>query len=233
MEKVLCTLWSETGGDSLRDALLTGLLPSLRAHDWVHTVRITVVDSAVADAAGRRMQSRDLPSASVSLWLDESRRLPELDNSLRSVCERYDAYLVSEAEPLVNERTLGDGSTRGEGFCQVVFLCRPAAMSEGEWLDVWQGSHTQVAIATQSTFGYRQNYVVRALTEGAPEVHAIVEENFPDEAMMSDHAFYAAADDATLQRHQQAMMDSCIRFIDFERIDVIPMSEYLSRPAAP
>jgi hypothetical protein len=90
-----------------------------------------------------------------------------------------------------------------------------------------------VAIDTQSTFGYRQNYVVRALTEAAPEVHAIVEENFPDEAMTSDHAFYAAPDDATLARHQQAMMDSCARFIDFERIDVIPMSEYLSRPAAP
>ena len=233
MEKVICALWSDAGGDTLRGQLLGELLPALRGHDWVRTVRIAVVDSAVAPAAGRQMASRELPGAVVSLWLDEARRLAELETALLAVCERFDAYLVTEAEPLVNTRTPADGGTRGEGFCQVVFLCRPGAMPEQDWLAVWQGSHTQVAIDTQSTFGYRQNCVVRALTDGAPEVHAIVEENFPDEAMTSDHAFYAAPDDATLARHQQAMMESCARFIDFARIDVIPMSEYLSAPAAP
>ena len=233
MEKVICALWNRADGDTLRGSLLGDLLPGLRRQDWVHTVRVGVVDTAVAPAAGRRMASRDLPDAVISLWLDEARRLAELEPALLAVCERYDAYLVTEAEPLVNARTPGDGNTRGDGFCQVVFLCRPGTMSEQDWLAVWQGSHTQIAIETQSTFGYRQNCVVRALTEDAPEVHAIVEENFPEAAMTSDHAFYNAADDATLQKHQQAMMDSCVRFIDFERIDVIPMSEYLSRPAAP
>ena len=233
MEKVICALWSSADGDTLRGQLLGELLPALRRKDWVHTVRLGVADAAVAPAAGRRMASRNLPDAVVSLWLDEARRLAELEPALLAVCERYDAYQVTEAEPLVNTRTPDDGHTRGEGFCQVVFLCRPGPMSEQDWLAVWQGSHTQIAIDTQSTFGYRQNRVVRALTEGAPEVHAIVEENFPEAAMTSDHAFYAAADDATLQKHQQAMMDSCVRFIDFGRIDVIPMSEYLSRSAAP
>jgi hypothetical protein len=233
MEKVVCALWGEADGDKLRHRLLGELLPALRARSWVHTVRIAVVDSAVTPAEAKRMASRDLPNAVVSLWLDESRRLSSLDNDLLAVCHRYDAYLVTEAEPLVNTRTLSDGQTRGDGFCQVVFMCRPESMSEQDWLDVWQGSHTQIAIDTQSTFGYRQNRVVSALTEHAPEVHAIVEENFPVEAMTSDHDFYAAADDTTLARHQQAMMESCVRFIDFERIDVIPMSEYLSRPAVP
>ena len=56
---------------------------------------------------------------------------------------------------------------------------------------------------------------------------AIVEENFPPEAMISDHAFYDAEDDIELAKRQERMMTSCARFIDFDRIDVVPMSEYL------
>ncbi len=60
-----------------------------------------------------------------------------------------------------------------------------------------------------------------------------MEENFPPEAMTSDHAFYATGgDEALLQARLKAMMDSCVRFIDFESIDVLPMSEYLLKPLA-
>ena len=57
----------------------------------------------------------------------------------------------------------------------------------------------------------------------------MIEENFPPEAMASNHAFYAVeeGDDEGLAAHSQAMIESCARFIDFDRIDVIPMSEYL------
>ena len=49
--------------------------------------------------------------------------------------------------------------------------------------------------------------------------------------MTSDHAFYnTGGDEALLQARIQEMMDSCVRFIDFETIDVIPMSEYLLKP---
>jgi hypothetical protein len=49
--------------------------------------------------------------------------------------------------------------------------------------------------------------------------------------MTSDHAFYATGgDEAVLQANMTAMMDSVARFIDFEHIDVIPMSEYLVKP---
>jgi hypothetical protein len=58
-----------------------------------------------------------------------------------------------------------------------------------------------------------------------------VEENFPPEAMTDDHAFYATGgDDEVLQQHMTEMMASCARFIDFDTIDVIPMSEYLVMP---
>ena len=145
---------------------------------------------------------------------------------------RRTCYLVAEAEPLVSQRkhpaAPGD---RGYGMCQVVFFSKPSHLSREDWLALWQGSHTQVAIDTQSTFGYRQNLVVHPVGEDTPAFDAIVEENFPPEAMSSDHAFYDTGGDETLLgQRMTAMMESCSRFIDFESIDVVPMSEYLVKP---
>ena len=123
----------------------------------------------------------------------------------------------------------GESPTRRvEGMCQVVFLQKPDRLSYEQWLDTWHHSHTQVAIDTQSTFGYRQNVVARALTEGAPPCDAIIEENFPAAAMNSQQAFYAAVgDEVKFRANQKAMIDSCVRFIDFDKIDVLPTSEYV------
>ena len=57
----------------------------------------------------------------------------------------------------------------------------------------------------------------------------MIEENFPPEAMQSDHAFYGVGedDDEGLKANLGAMLESCSRFIDFDKIDVIPMSEYV------
>lgn len=91
-----------------------------------------------------------------------------------------------------------------------------------------------MAIDTQDNFLYVQNVVVRPLTHAAPVYDAIVEECFPDAAMTDPHAFFDAVGDADkLQRNVQAMMESCQRFIDFDKIDVLPSSQYVIRaPAA-
>ena len=122
---------------------------------------------------------------------------------------------------------------RVPGMCQVVFLQRPSRLGEQEWLAIWKDSHTSIAIDTQSTFGYRQNVIERALSEDAPALNAMIEENFPVGAMSSDHAFYGVpeGDDAALQANLEAMLQSCARFIDFDRIEVIPMSEYVLKPS--
>ena len=113
-------------------------------------------------------------------------------------------------------------------MCHVVFMRKPAQLEREQWLSIWKGSHTAVAIDTQSTFGYRQNVVVRVLGEETRPFDAIVEENFPPAAMDSDHAFYnTGGDESLLQQRMTAMLESCARFIDFEHIDVIPMSEYV------
>ncbi len=66
------------------------------------------------------------------------------------------------------------------------------------------------------------------LTYAAPHYDAIIEEAFPEAAMTSWQAIYdAEGDEARFNRHQQAMIDSCTRFIDFDKIDACSTSEYV------
>ena len=172
------------------------------------------------------------PDAVLSLWVDSAGAAANWEPLIDRRVQRKTVYLVAEAEPLVSQQA--HPSAPGErlyGMCQVVFMSRPGQLSSSEWLAIWKDSHTQVAIDTQATFGYRQNVVVRTLGADTPSCDAIVEENFPPEAMTSDHAFYATGgDEAVLAQHMSDMMTSCARFIDFEKIDVIAMSEYLIKP---
>lgn len=235
MEKWVYPLWKRPDQtvDELRDTLLAELSPKLTALVDVHGLRVCVADSAVSPASGRRMEScKPVPDAMLSLWVNSGGVAPAWETLVDQYVARKTAYLVAEAEPLVSQ--LLHPSKSGErvyGMCQVVFLSSPAGMDRDDFLAIWKDSHTQVAIDTQSTFGYRQNLVVRTQDGDARHCDAIVEENFPPEAMEDDHIFYATGGDKdVLQQHMQAMMDSCTRFIDFAKIDVIPMSEYLIEP---
>ena len=230
MEKLIYLVWKRTGleGDDFRDQLLGGLAPALLGRDNVRALRIAVVDRAVEEAAGKRMETcQPLPDGMVSIWLDNGGARTLIEESIATRVERFTGYLVTEAEPIVNTLHPAQPRERVYGFCQVVFLQRPPRLSEREWLAIWLGSHTQVAIDTQATFAYRQNVVVRSLCDAAPVFDAVVEESFPPEAMTSDLAFYGVSDDDALQANVGAMMEGCARFIDFDRIDVVPMSEYV------
>jgi len=235
MEKLLYPLWKHgsQSGDEFREVLLGKLAPVLTEMDDIHGLRLCVADSAVEAAAGRRMEGcAPVPDAMLSLWVDFAGAAARWEPLIDAHVERMTAYLVTEGEPLVNQSVYP--SRPGErvyGMCHVVFLSTPAGMSYDDFLATWKDSHTQVAIDTQSTFGYRQNLVVRKFSDDARSCDAVVEENFPPEAMSDDHAFYATGgDEAILQAHMRAMMESCARFIDFGTIDVIPMSEYLVKP---
>jgi hypothetical protein len=42
--------------------------------------------------------------------------------------------------------------------------------------------------------------------------------------------FYnAAGDEVRRKRHEKAMLESVVRFIDFDKMDRIPMSEYIMK----
>lgn len=219
--------------DGLRDQLLQDVGPQILALEGVHAARLTVADSAVADAAARRLVMHEpAPDAVLSLWVDFAGHAARWSPLLNNCVARFSTYLVAEGEPLSSQAShpapVGE---RVQGMCQVVWIRKPAEQDYGQWLSIWKDSHTPLAIEIQSNFGYRQNVVVRAIGEEAMPFDAIVEENFPAAAMASDHAFYATDDDdALLQQRIGEMTSSCARFIDFSHIDVVPMSEYVIRP---
>ncbi len=227
MEKLLYPLWrrDEQAADDFRDTLLSDVAPALLGLG-VKGLRINVVDSAVADAAPLQQTSiGPALDAMLSIWVDSANDRAAIDAILEQHCREYCGFLVTESEPLPNDSApLGE---RMPGWTQVVYLERPDALTEADWLKVWLGSHTDIAIETQSTFAYRQNVITRWLSEGGPRIHAIVEESFPDAAMASPHAFYDVESDEALEKRINEMVESCARFINFERINVVPTSEYL------
>jgi hypothetical protein len=229
MEKMLYVVWKHEGDSEkvFRQKLLEKVSPQL-IDLGARRLRIGVVDEDVAPAASLRMETTKPPIAGlVSIWVDTSTRRLPFEEVLQGSVARLVGYLVTESEPIVNTKHVAADGQRTPGMYQVVLLRKPPRLSYDQWFEIWLGSHTQVAIDTQSTFGYRQNVIVRLLTHAAPPYDAVIEEYFPEAAMSDPAVFYnAVGDEAKRKRHEKAMLDSVMRFIDFDKIDRIPMSEY-------
>jgi hypothetical protein len=234
VEKVIYLVWREPAmtAEQFSAHLRTVLAQRLLALGAC-ALQVNVRDDAVAAASGLRLiNTRPQPEAMLSVWVDsavDALRAP-FDKAVTAAVPGMAAYLVSESVPIRNIRHPPRSGERTEGWAQVALLARPARLTPEAWRDIWQNSHTQVAIDTQSTFLYVQNLVIRVLSYGAPVYDAIVEEGFPVTAMADSYSFFdAVGDEAKYQRNYKAMMDSCQRFIDRDRIDVLPTSQYLIR----
>lgn len=232
MEKVIYVLWrdrqipSSQWNRTVRAQLADKLL-SLGAHG----VQINVTDADVEPAAALRQENtRPGIDGIAAVWIDSAVPMfrQPYDDAVRAVVPHCAAYLVTESQPIRNTRFPAQAGERTAGFSQLAFLKRPPRLTHEAWLDVWHNHHTRVAIDTQDNFLYVQNVVVRALTHAAPGYDAIVEECFPAAAMTDPHAFFdAVGDEEKFQRNINEMMDSCARFIDFDKIDVVPTSQYV------
>ena len=146
---------------------------------------------------------------------------------LQPEADHVAAYLVTESVPLPPPATAAGART--DGFANIALLRRPEDLDMVTWLRRWHIDHTPVAIETQSTFGYTQNAVVRALTPDAPAIDAIVEELFPDAAVTDLHAFFGAPDDAELSRRMERMVASTSAFGANRNVDTVPTSRYVYR----
>jgi hypothetical protein len=234
MEKIILTLWkpAQLNAGQWRADLLS-LRDSLVAAG-AKNIRVMLVDEAVAAASAQRItNSAAPPDGMLSLWLDSASQWPAIKTLVAPLTSRLEAYLVVESEPYPEERQARSAlyqvpvGQRTPGMNQVALLHKPDRMSYEHWHDTWRNGHGPNAYPLQSIFGYRQNTVVRALTFGAPVLHAIVEENFPPEAIGNPQGFFAAlGDPEKCAQRQQAMYESTSRFIDFEKIDCILTSEY-------
>lgn len=236
MEKIIYTLWRSPHDsvDTFSQHLRGGVAEQLFTLG-ARGLQVNVADADVAPASGLRQENnRPLPDATLSLWADSANsdvRRP-FDDVLKAVSSRMAAYLVCESVVIRNTRFPAHPGQRTHGFSQMAFLSCPPRLTRDAWLDTWRNHHTRVAIDTQDNFLYVQNLVVRALTHGAAPVDAIVEEAFPPAAMTDPMAFFdAPGDEAKFQQNLAAMMDSCSRFIDFDKLDVLPTSQYLLKTA--
>ncbi len=232
MEKILYPVWkSETESANDFNRKLLGEVSDELVKLGVLKLRMNVIDEAVAPAESLRIIASKPPiDGLISMWVDTAIKRQPLEEVIQNAVARMTGYLVTESEPLIDTRTAVGNGERVPGMNSVVFLTKPARLSYSDWLTIWHGSHTQVAIDTQSTFGYKQNVIVRPLTYAAPPYDAIVEENFPDEAMTDPQVFFnAVGDEEKQQKHEQEMIESCMRFIDFDKLDRILMSEYVMK----
>lgn len=232
MEKVIYALWRREGEtrEQLNQRLHAEVGPKLLALPNVRGLRFNLLDEHVARASGiYRPATRPEIDAAIQIWLDVSHdafRAP-VDAILRGAAGRIAAWLVLESSIIPNTLHRSVEGKRTEGWSQFCFLQRPEHLDYDQWRYNWQVLHTRVAIDTQSNFEYLQNLVIRPLIEGPIAYAAIVEECFPTDAMDDPQVFFdAPGDEAKYQANLQAMMESCDRFIDQTRIDVLPTSQY-------
>ena len=228
VEKVILTLRGADAGDAwcarLRAQVAAELLDI-----GLPGLAINVRDAEVRDSL-MTLTTMDPPVvAFVSLWTQQSygAQVQVATARLQKECDDVAAYLVTESVPLPPPATVP--GQRTTGLANVALLRRPADLDEATWLSRWHIDHTPVAIETQSTFGYTQNAVVRALTPDAPAISVIVEELFPAEAISDLHAFFGAADDDDLRDRMERMIASTSVFGANENVDTVPTSRYVYR----
>jgi hypothetical protein len=228
MEKVMVALRADPAdADDAWVARLCGPVAAGLLDLELHGLTVNVRDAPVRDSI-MTLTTLDPPvQAVVSLWVDQhyGEQVRHAVAMLGDEATTLSSYLVTESVP-VSPPTSEPGQ-RGPGLANIALLRRPAEMDEPTWLTRWQRDHTPVAIATQSTFGYVQNYVVRALTADAPRISAIVEELFPIESVHSLHAFFGAADDAELSDRLAKMVASTAAFGANVDIDTVPTGRYV------
>jgi hypothetical protein len=207
---VICLLWEAVTAEAVDGLDLAG------------PVQVNLDDADVADAM-LRLSTFEEPVRAVVKLPDET-GLPALAALVGP--DRLAAYDVAEDVVLAPAETAV--GARAPGLANVALLRIPVDMSVEHWRERWQTHHTPVAIETQATTSYVQNRVLRALTDGAPRVDAIVEEQFPIEALHDLHAFYGSGGDtADLEQRMNRMLESVATFGADRDIDVIPTSRYL------
>jgi hypothetical protein len=227
MEKLAYQLWKKDDDslETFKEALLNNLSKDIA--QLVSALQINIADADV-EPANNLVQSNYPPAPNAVLFIKvKSYFLADtLESYLEKITDKVRGFVISESIILDNSEKSPLGS-RSEGFSQVVFLEKPETMSAFDWFDHWINFHTKIAIQTQSNFIYVQNTVVRPLQKASPSFIAIIEECFPSEAMIDQEVFYNAKNNPEqFAKHAQIMMESCEKFIDFKKIEVIPTSRY-------
>jgi hypothetical protein len=192
---------------------------------------LLAADAAAEAVAKARIQRTAPPVAGMlSVWLDSVDARGAVEDALSPATARCAGYLVTESVPIANRTHRADPGQRTPGITMLSLLERPARLSPDEWLRIWHEQHTPLAMEIQCTYLYVRNVVVRPLTPGAPAWAGLVEEGFPGEAVTNPMLWYRADGSPEKLRENLGWMLASVRaFLDIERVESLPMSEWVLR----
>jgi hypothetical protein len=243
VEKLIYLLWGDGAvgtGDELRDRLVGETAPRLLA-SGVHGLAVNVHDGDAdpAPSPAPPPAGEDPHVAQVSVWLDCYERRGEVEAAIGDLGRRSAGYLVVESlyddygtTPYATPRDWADGD-RSPGVLTVALIHRPEGLDYREWITRWHGTQSPVSGELQPRTRYVRNEVVRALTEGAPDVDGIVEEGWPSTGHVADPMlFFNAASPEELDAHVSRMIASVDACLDLARLRSSTMSEYLIKTSA-
>jgi len=229
VEKLVYVLWADpTLPPGALGERLRGPVAGQLRRGGARAIALDLSDPDVEEALPARITHLDPPPAAVvSFWMDCCDDRAPCEAALASVAARTAGYLVVESVPRVNTTHTAPPGERTPGVNMVAFLERPARLSWEAWIDHWHGHHKRVALETQCTYAYVRNVVVRRLTPDAPPWEGIVEEGFPADAVTNPARWYRAeGDPERLRAHIGRMMESVRAFLDLDRVESHPFSEY-------
>jgi hypothetical protein len=229
MEKLVYIIWkkADATASEFKDGMLGSVAERL-LEIGTPKLSMNLADDDVEYAASMRLTRFDPPpSGTVSFWMDCADDREPYEAALATATDRLAGYLVVESVPLHNTTHTAKLGERVPGTNMVALIERPERISYEDWIAHWHGHHKRVALATQATYLYIRNVVVRPLTDGAPPWAGIVEEGFPTEAVTDPMQWYAAdGSQEKLEKNFGAMMESVGAFLDVDRVESHPMSEY-------
>ncbi len=212
--------------DDLKHELFSNFCSQFKNH--FSSLQFNFFDEDVRSGTGLIQSNReDLPDAFIFLksisFFDQQ---CDIEEYLDVHVFEFEGYLLNERKVLSDKhKSLGD---RSNGFSQIALIDKAEGISESNFFSHWKNVHTQIAIDTQSTFEYTQNTIEKGLNTNSKQFLAIVEESFPIEALDDQEIFYDSKDNPDqLKMNQDLMMNSCMEFINFNNIDVIPTSQYI------
>jgi hypothetical protein len=241
MEKLIYLLWGDgdpSAGDELRKRLFRQMVPSFDAAG-VRGCSFNVHDrqAAAAPSPAPSPEGEQPHMAELSVWLDCYQRRDEVESAVGALGLVWAGYLVVESvyedygsTPHAAARTWADGE-RSPGVLTVALIHRPKGLGYGDWIQRWHGTQSPVSGELQPRTRYVRNEVVRALTDGAPEVDGIVEEGWPSPGHVADPLlFFNASTPEELDANVTRMMASVEACLDLDRLRSSTMSEYLIAP---
>lgn len=230
MEKLCYVLWkpAAASGAAFRDAIVQRAVPALRALGATG-LTLLVADEHVAPVQKARLTRMEDPVAGMlTLWLDCVDGHGAVEDALRPHVARLAGYLATESVVLPNATHRAPRGERTPGITLLGLIEKPERLTFDEWIAIWHGRHSPLALEIQCTYLYVRNVVARALTPGAPPWRGLVEEGFPAEAVTNPMLWYKADGDPQKMRENLGRMIASVReFLDIEKVESHPLSEYV------